>query len=78
MSFIEIPRGVLKKLNTSDLDFFWQYDQEKKKYKLVKWPILREPKDQGGMGIMNLELQNRCVLSKWLFSYVMKKACGRI
>ena len=25
------------------------------------------PKDQGGSGILNLDLQNRCLLSKWLF-----------
>lgn len=25
------------------------------------------PKDQGGMGILNLELQNKCFLSKWLY-----------
>jgi hypothetical protein len=25
------------------------------------------PKDQGGLGIENLEVKNRCLLSKWLF-----------
>ena len=25
------------------------------------------PKDQGGLGIKNLEVKNRCLLSKWLF-----------
>jgi hypothetical protein len=26
-----------------------------------------QPKDQGGLGIQNLEIQNKCLLSKWLF-----------
>ena len=53
-------------MNTSNLDFFGNIIT-KNKYRLVKWPILGQLKDQGGMGIMNLELQNRCLLSKWLF-----------
>jgi hypothetical protein len=24
------------------------------------------PKDQGGLGILNLQLQNKCLLAKWL------------
>lgn len=28
------------------------------------------PKDQGGLGILNLELQNECLLSKWLFKLI--------
>jgi hypothetical protein len=28
------------------------------------------PKDQGGLGIQNLEIQNECLLSKWLFKLI--------
>jgi hypothetical protein len=27
-------------------------------------------KNQGGLGVLNLELQNKCLLSKWLFSLI--------
>jgi hypothetical protein len=27
-------------------------------------------KDQGGLGIQNLEIQNECMLSKWLFKLI--------
>ena len=50
--------------------FFWQNDQHKKKYRLVKWNILCQPKDLGGLGIQNLDIQNKCLLSKWLFKLV--------
>jgi hypothetical protein len=30
------------------------------------------PKDQGGLGIQNLEIQNKCLLSKWLFKLLNK------
>jgi hypothetical protein len=27
-------------------------------------------KDQGGLGIQSLEIQNECLLSKWLFKLI--------
>ena len=67
MSFFELPKGVLQKIDCFRSRFFWQNDQHKKKYRLVKWEILCQPRDQGGLGIQNLEIQNKCLLSKWLF-----------
>jgi len=67
MSFFELPKGVLKKLDYYRSRFFWQNDQHKKKYRLVKWSLACQPKQQGGLGIQNLEIQNICLLSKWLF-----------
>jgi hypothetical protein len=31
-------------------------DHHKKKYRLIKWDVLCLPKDQGGLGIKNLEI----------------------
>ena len=70
MSFFEVPKGILKKLDFYRSAFFWQGDKHKKKYRLSKWEILCLPKDQGGLGIMNLEIQNACLLSKWLYKLV--------
>ncbi|WVZ95347.1 hypothetical protein U9M48_041127, partial [Paspalum notatum var. saurae] len=65
--FFEAPKGVLKKLDYYRSRFFWQCDEHKKKYRLAKWNILSMPKDVGGLGILNLEVQNKCLLGKWLF-----------
>ncbi|WVZ71809.1 LOW QUALITY PROTEIN: hypothetical protein U9M48_020345 [Paspalum notatum var. saurae] len=65
LSFFAIPKGVLKKLEYYRSRFFWQNDQHKKKYHLIKWDQIRQPKEQGG--IIDLEVQNKCLLSKWLF-----------
>ncbi|WVZ83504.1 hypothetical protein U9M48_030646 [Paspalum notatum var. saurae] len=70
LSFIEAPKGVLKKLDYYRSRFFWQCDEHKKKYRLAKWCILCKPKHIGGLGILNLEVQNRCLLSKWLFKLI--------
>jgi hypothetical protein len=66
MSFFAIPRGVLKKIDYFRSRFFWQ-QEEKRKYRLAKWSILCQPKDQGGLGIRNLDIQNTALLSKWLY-----------
>ncbi|WVZ54481.1 hypothetical protein U9M48_005268, partial [Paspalum notatum var. saurae] len=41
-----------------------------KKYRLTKWGHLCLPKDQGGLEILNLEAQNACLLSKWLYKLI--------
>ena len=67
MSFFDIPKGVLKKLDYFRSRFFWQCYEHKRKYHLAKWDILCQPKEQGGLGIHNLELKNTTLLSKWLY-----------
>jgi hypothetical protein len=70
LSFFEVPKGVLEKIDYFRSRFFWQHDSQKKKYRLTKWSIMCQPKDQGGLGIQNLEIQNVCLLSKWLFKLI--------
>ena len=66
LSFFEVPVGVRKRLDFYRSRYFWQCDERKQKYRLAKWDIICKPKDQGGLGIENLEVKNRCLLSKWL------------
>jgi hypothetical protein len=66
VSIFEILKGVIKKLDQYRSRFYWQGDTYKKKYRLAKWDILCRPKDQGGLGIIDLEVQNICLLSKWI------------
>jgi hypothetical protein len=70
LSFFEVPKEVLHKLDFYRSKFFWQGDNHKKKYRLAKWGIICRPKDQGGLGVLNLELQNKCLLSKWIFTLI--------
>ncbi|WVZ96321.1 hypothetical protein U9M48_041976 [Paspalum notatum var. saurae] len=67
ISFFEVLRGILKKIDYFGSRFFWQNDSHKKKYRLIKWPLVCLPKDLGGLGVQNLEIQNKCLLSKCLF-----------
>ena len=64
LSFFEIPKGVRKRLDFFRSRFFWQSDEAKRKYCLARWDILCRPKDQGSLGIENLEIMNKCLMSK--------------
>jgi hypothetical protein len=66
ISFFRIPNCVLEKLDYYRSRFFWQCDEHKKKYRLAKWSILHKPESVGGMGIIDLDTQNKCLLSKWI------------
>jgi hypothetical protein len=70
LSLFEVPKEVLHKLEFYRSRFFWQGDDHNKKYRLARWGIICRLKDQGGLGVLNLELQNKCLLSKWLFSLI--------
>jgi hypothetical protein len=67
LSFLQIPKGVRKRLDYYRSQFFWQCDEHKKKYRLTKWNIICRPRDQGGIGAEVLEIKNKSLLSKWLF-----------
>ena len=34
---------------------------------LTKWDIICRLKDLGGLGVENVEVKNRCLLTKWLY-----------
>ena len=56
LSFFEIPRGFLERIDYFRSRFFWQSKNHKKKYRLDRWDILCQPKDQGGLGIQNIDV----------------------
>jgi hypothetical protein len=33
--------------------------------------------DQGGLGIQNIKIQNKCLLSKWLFKLINEDVYGK-
>ena len=68
--FFKIPKGVLRKIDYYRSRFFWQGNEHKTKCRLTRWNIICRSKDQGGLGVHNLEIQNQCLLSKWLFKLI--------
>jgi hypothetical protein len=42
----------------------------RKKYRLTRWSTLRKSKSVGCLDIIDLDVQNKCLLSKWLFKLI--------
>jgi hypothetical protein len=73
LSFFKFQKGLENRLDFYRLRFFWQSEENKKKYRLTKWNIICCPRDQGGLGIEVLELKNKCLLAKWLFKLLYEQ-----
>ncbi|WRX10498.1 Reverse transcriptase zinc-binding domain - like 2 [Theobroma cacao] len=69
LSIMQLPSAVKKKLESIQRNFLWAGNGEKKKIHFVNWTTVCKPKSQGGLGILDLELKNRALLSKWLWRY---------
>jgi hypothetical protein len=67
ISFFQVSKGVLNRLDYFHSHFFWQGDSEKKKYWSTRWNIVCRPKDQGGLGVQDLLVKSFALLGKWLF-----------
>ncbi|WVZ83657.1 LOW QUALITY PROTEIN: hypothetical protein U9M48_030784 [Paspalum notatum var. saurae] len=65
LSFFAIPKGVLEKTRIPKIPLLRQNDQHRKKYHLIRWDRIRQPREQGGLGILDLEVRNKCL--RWLF-----------
>ena len=69
LTLFPIPAGVVQKLDKIRRTFFWQGNNTRKGYHLVKWKELISSKKQGGLGIKNLKNQSKALKMKWLWRY---------
>jgi mannosylglycoprotein endo-beta-mannosidase len=47
--------------------FFWEGQGNKKKYHMVKWEDICQPKCQGGLGAINSKFMNIALMAKWIW-----------
>ena len=52
MGMYILPEGVHASFDKELARFFWQVDDGRPKYHMVKWADICLPKDRGGLGIM--------------------------
>lgn len=76
MSMYMLPKTVLAKMDKTRRSFFWQGGCKKKRYHLVKWPLIGRPKQKEGLGIQNMRNLNIHLLCGGSLS--MNKVFGKI
>lgn len=66
ISFYRLPTGVKERMDFFRRRLLWQEDQGIRKYHLVQWPVICTPRDQEGLGVLDLDLMNKALLGKWI------------
>jgi hypothetical protein len=47
--------------------FFWEGQGTRKKFHMVSWRTVCQPKSQGGLGVLNTKLMNIALIAKWIW-----------
>ncbi|XP_060216840.1 uncharacterized protein LOC132644271 [Lycium barbarum] len=69
MSVFPAPVSVIKRIDALRRNFFWQGNEDKKKFHLVNWKEVTVNKKEGGVGIRDMKMQNRSLMMKWLWKF---------
>ena len=73
MCTIKLPKGVIDNIDKARKQCLWRgNDAQKKGGNLVAWEVVMQPKEKGGLGVLNLRLQNDALLLKHLFKFYNK------
>ncbi|OMO71257.1 reverse transcriptase [Corchorus capsularis] len=69
MSLFPILQRVKESLDETQRKFLWNGAMDSRKMHLVDWNTICNPKEMGGLGIVDLKLKNRALLNKWLWRF---------
>ena len=68
-----LPKAVINDINKILRGFLWNQGDLVKGIAKVAWDVICTPKDQGGLGIKNLQKWNEVLLVKHLWNLAAKK-----
>ena len=73
MCSIKLPIGVIENIDRARKQCLWWGNVEKKRGgNLAAWSMVQKPKSKGGLGVINLRLQNDALLMKQLHKFYNK------
>ena len=64
MSVFKLPQSVCQDLNSILSRFWWGSQEDKKGIHWMKWELLCDKKEDGGLGFRKLEWFNQALLAK--------------
>ena len=69
---LNIPPGIIKQLDRIFRQCLWRGNSDAPKQSLAAWELVCRPRDKGGLGIINLNIQNKGLLIKHLHKFYNK------
>ncbi|XP_071705304.1 uncharacterized mitochondrial protein AtMg00310-like [Rutidosis leptorrhynchoides] len=73
MPMFRAPNKVTNKLESMRASFFWGEKDNSRKIHWVKWRLILNSLDQGGLGVPSLNSLNLALLYKWRWRFVTNK-----
>jgi hypothetical protein len=74
MCSLKIPITIFIHFEKSGRQFLWADREDKIQGKcLASWEMICRPKDQGGLGVLDLRIQNKAILIKNLHKFYNQK-----
>lgn len=74
MCSLKLPATVIEIIDKHRKNCLWRgSDYSKKGYNLAAWNLVQKPKSKGGLGVINLSLQNEALLMKQLDKFYKKR-----
>jgi len=69
---ISLPQGILKQIERIMRQCLWKGNTDTPRQSLAAWDLVCRPKSFGGLGVMDLSIQNDALLIKHLFKFFNK------
>jgi hypothetical protein len=67
---LDIPDGVVDVIDKARRNCLWRKRKDDEKvHSLASWDMICKPKNKGGLGIINLKIQNKCLMMKQLHKF---------
>ena len=64
-----IPPGILKQIERIQRQCLWRGNSDTPRQSLAAWDLVCLPKNKGGLGVLNLRVQNEALLMKFLHKF---------
>ncbi|KAL8463642.1 hypothetical protein ACS0TY_034336 [Phlomoides rotata] len=75
LSFYRLPRKTLREIVQIQRKFIWGVCEDSSKIPWVIWEDICKKKENGGLGIRNLERFNFALVSKWAWRFLNESNC---
>jgi hypothetical protein len=69
MCMLKLNKTVVKVVNRARQHCLWDKQDRDHQNSLAAWELVCKPKEKGGLGVINLEIQNDALLMKHLFKF---------
>jgi len=70
---IKFQKGVIENIDRGRKQCIWRGNNAENSGNLSTWPLVRKLKSKGGLGILNLSLQNEALLIKHMYKFYSRQ-----